>query len=624
MAKDSFEITLNGFRSWVSEPGRPLSGEPAADTRELELLFNYMPDYLGISSPEELRQGHISEMLLEVYPQKVVVDNAEDTRETIAATRDFLDYLQDARLLPADRVSQLRTELDEVEPDFADAVLDPANWGSAREIMTSMLGDGVDLDDPAAIREWIDIHNAGLGDGNDDEPSVKELFGLPDELPPMRLPELTELADAARRAPMTGRLAALAAWVGEDGRPYDEEEDLSAADAADGAAAIGVSDADFRYLWEIGYTADWIDFDDERDPTRIFAAATASDWAEDDAEAVVACWDVSLGAVLAETLLLPDEDAAEPLINFEGHGMVLGIFLFLLRKGELTRADTSAILREGVLGESPEPDMDEAWNEWADTYGDPAELLLERLADIGAVNLGPGSDGQVDMTPLFLWALRRQLLDNDVQIPLLPPSEEMSAVDLLSAAGGMEEDEFDAETEAWLDARDPLTAVRELLTLASAGQPADRVLATGIASKVGAESEAAWREVMSVPELTSYAKVALTTLAGAVPGETRLPGLELSPADTAWMTTDVLAVLCAEEDEDPSDEYYADELAEHLAATIPAGQEPAVFDLIARGPHPKAVEVLTMIGQRYPDKRVAKEARKCAYKAATRRAGQHG
>jgi hypothetical protein len=45
-----------------------------------------------------------------------------------------------------------------------------------------------------------------------------------------------------------------------------------------------------------------------------------------------------------------------------------------------------------------------------------------------------------------------------------------------------------------------------------------------------------------------------------------------------------------------------------------------VFDLIARGTHPEAVEVLTMIGQYHPDKHVAKEARKCAYKAATRRA----
>jgi hypothetical protein len=188
----------------------------------------------------------------------------------------------------------------------------------------------------------------------------------------------------------------------------------------------------------------------------------------------------------------------------------------------------------------------------------------------------------------------------------------------------MEEDEFDAETEAWLASRDPLGAARELLALASVGEPADRVLATGIASKVGAAAEPAWQDVMSVPELTPYAKVALTALAGGVPGESHLPGLELSPEDMAWMTTDVLAILCADsaadDDEDDPGEDYAEELAEQLASTIPVGQEPMVFDLIARGTHPEAVDVLTMIGQYHPDKRVAKEARKCAYKAATRRA----
>jgi hypothetical protein len=149
------------------------------------------------------------------------------------------------------------------------------------------------------------------------------------------------------------------------------------------------------------------------------------------------------------------------------------------------------------------------------------------------------------------------------------------------------------------------------------------VLATGIATRVGPAAEPAWQDVMTVPELTPYAKVALTALAGGVPGETQLPGLELSPEDMAWMTTDVLAILVADsgtDEEDEPGEDYSEELAEQLASTIPPGQEPMVFDLIARGTHPEAVEVLTMIGQYHPDKHVAKEARKCAYKAATRRA----
>ncbi len=627
MAKDSFEAALDGFRSWASAPGRPLAGNADADTRELELLFSYMPDYLGISHPGELRRGHLEEILLEVYPRKVVVSSREDTAETIAAVRDFLGYLDDTNTLPASQVGQLRDELQAVEPEFADAVMDPANWGQAREIMTSMLGDGIDVDDPNAIQGWIDQYNSELADDEDiTGPGLKELFGLPDELPPMRLPDDSVLAVAARGAPMMNRLAALAQWAGQDGRLLDDDEDLPADDLADGAATVGVSEADFRYLWEIAYAADWIDLeDDEDDEMRMSSASTADEWADNaDDETALMCWDATLESVVSETLLLPDEDVAEPEIDFEGHGGVLSIFLFLLRKSELNRADVSAILREGILGEEPPTELDLAWEEWAADHGDPADLLLDRLAELGAVAIGEGPDGQVEMTPLGLWALRRQIMANEVEIPLLPPSEEMSAVDLLSAAGGMEEDEFDAETEAWLTARDSLGAARELLSLASVGESADRVLATGIATRVGAAAEPAWRDVMTVPELTPYAKVALTALAGGVPGETTIPGLELTPEDMAWMTTDVLAVLCGDDDDDEPDDEYAEELAEQLAATIPPGQEPMVFDLIARGPHPEAVEVLTMIGQYHPDKGVAKEARKCAYKAATRRANQRG
>jgi hypothetical protein len=650
MAKDSFEAALDGFRTWASAPGRSLAGEADADARELEVLFGFMPGYLGVSSPAELRRGHIEEMLLDVYPRKVVVERREDTLETLAALRDFLAYLDDSRALDASRVRQLLSELENIGPEFADAVMEPANWGPGRALMTSMLADGVDMNDPAAVDRWIVNYNAKLesglfavddadvdadldfGDGDDvdfedddeyDElaPGLKELFGLPDEMPPMRLPDEAELVVAARSAPMISRMAALATWAGDDGRPVDEDEELPDDAIADAAAAVGVDSDELRYLYEIAYAADWIDLDEDDDgELRMFAASTAEDWAEShDDEDILMCWDETLEAVLTETLLLPEDDDPEPDIDFEGHGMILVIFMFMLQKAGVTRADIQAIMREGILGEQPLPHVLAYWNEWIEAHGHPADVLLDRLVQLAAVDLPADADGPVYLTSLGLWALRRQLIANDVEIPLLPPAEEMSAVDLLSAAGGMDEDEFDAETGAWLASRDPLQAARELLTLAAVGEPADRVLATGIASRVGEAAEPAWRDVLTVPELASYAKVALTALAGGIPGETDVPGLELAPSDMAWMTTDVLAIFCSEDEEDPAEDY-EEEIAGQLAATIPPGQEAMVFDLISRGSHPEAVEVLTMIGQHHPDKKVAKEARKCAYKAATRRA----
>jgi hypothetical protein len=43
-----------------------------------------------------------------------------------------------------------------------------------------------------------------------------------------------------------------------------------------------------------------------------------------------------------------------------------------------------------------------------------------------------------------------------------------------------------------------------------------------------------------------------------------------------------------------------------------------MFELMAHLPHPDAAGVLTQIGKHHPDKKIAKAARKSAYRASTR------
>ena len=57
---------------------------------------------------------------------------------------------------------------------------------------------------------------------------IKDALGLPDALPPIRLLPLPELAAQARTAPVARKLAALAEWVGKEGREVDEVGDLTA------------------------------------------------------------------------------------------------------------------------------------------------------------------------------------------------------------------------------------------------------------------------------------------------------------------------------------------------------------------------------------------------------------
>ena len=54
----------------------------------------------------------------------------------------------------------------------------------------------------------------------------------------------------------------------------------------------------------------------------------------------------------------------------------------------------------------------------------------------------------------------------------------------------------------------------------------------------------------------------------------------------------------------------------------PQTRETAAFEMMARVPHPYAANVLTVIGRHHPDKKIAKVARKSAYKAASRQAAR--
>ena len=134
-------------------------------------------------------------------------------------------------------------------------------------------------------------------------------------------------------------------------------------------------------------------------------------------------------------------------------------------------------------------------------------------------------------------------------------------------------------------------------------------------------AEPVWREVLDRIELRVYAKGALAALADGDPGVAWLPGLEPDDHDLAWMITDALA---AEGWDDPDDVvgHEPEALTRRLSEAVPAGQELAVFELMARVPHPDAADVLTVIGKHHPDKKIAKLARKSAYKAATRQAAR--
>lgn len=150
-----FDETLTRFRRWADTTERNLSGDPETDVAKLGMLFELIPDYLGMEDPARLAEGDLTRLLLDVYPRKVTVLDREETADTIPAVRDLVVYLTDTGAITPATARALERELDEIEPAFPDAVLNPANWGPATSTMHAMHHDGVDINDTAAVDRWI-------------------------------------------------------------------------------------------------------------------------------------------------------------------------------------------------------------------------------------------------------------------------------------------------------------------------------------------------------------------------------------------------------------------------------------------------------------------------------------
>jgi hypothetical protein len=654
MAKDSFGTALAGFRRWTKTTGQKLSGDPGADVDELTTLLDLMRDYLDIERPADLGPGDLEELLLRVYPRRITVLDRADTGDTIPAVRDFLAYLVESGGMAEGATRELERELDGIVPRFADAVMDPANWGTARSFVQAMAAEGVDLGDQAAVDRWIAAYNARvdpvggmLGPGeeyefgrgeeyedDDEDVDFKTAFGLPDRLPPMRLPAEAELAGMARGTPMLGQLRTLAAWLGT-GRAVTENGELVGDDAAEAATALGLGLPDLPvigrirdvprldYLWRLALDAEFIELDE--DETHAVPGEVAQAWQDGDDDDVLDIWEMLFALVMGTLDIVAELDPRRSSeLDFFGQGAALAVMLFLARPDGLPVAEVSEVIRSSAVDELEPARAAKTWQSWVRAHGDPARLLLDQMVAVGAVQIAGGEDDDLArLTPLGMAAIRTQLADSGVEVPLLPPTEEMTAADLIAMAAAASEEEFEAETAAWLAHRTTESAARELLSVAAESDPASRVLAVAVVTELGAPAEPAWRDVLGQRELRGYAKATLATLAvdDGDPATDMPPGLELAEDDLAWVLTDAL-VTDGWGDTDDDVEYEPAALAKRLSEAIPAGREPAAFEMMARIPHPDAASVLTVIGKYHPDKKIAKAARKSAYKATSRQAAQ--
>lgn len=451
-----------------------------------------------------------------------------------------------------------------------------------------------------------------LGTGVPGEPRVtlKRVFRLPGKLPGVWLLPEPELAAMARSAPVIAGLAALAVWLGREGRLVTSTDDLTEDDAADMCRQLRIGPEQLSSLWQYGLSSGWFELEDSEDrrQTRAVPGQTAWRLADSDDSGQLHGWAAVFAAVAARALGImaqADRQRARKL-HFEGPGVALVVTLFTARQSGMTTPDIEALVRDRVIGGSPSFFRRRAWNTWVREHGHPAHRLLGELEAVGAVTLPQHGSGTVELTPLALWALRKQFMLDTIRVPVLrQPPELMTAADLVAVSEAVSGADFDAAFAEWIRGRDPEQAARELLIYAGSVDPQGRLAAIGIARRIGAPAYRAWKDAVKRPELRGYARVSLSMMAGDLPKSTLPLVLEPDPEDMAWLVTDLLATICGPyDDPDPA------EVGTLFAEVVPGGQYQRVIGLMAQISHPDNARVLDLLGTYHPDGRVAREARK--------------
>lgn len=469
-------------------------------------------------------------------------------------------------------------------------------------------------------------------------------------LPPARLHPEAELARDALSTPVLSRAARLARWAGPDTR-VDAGGGLVDEQLPAAAAELGLTGedaaADASEAWRVAVDAGLVEVVDEEEGTvaagdelRVLTGGSPQD--------VLGVWLAALETVIGDASVpdlggLVDAVAAgegpgeidfdaldwDPEAEAEFLDGVLGNLYLLTVGGEDADMVPLPVLAASVIV----PDgMAEPTNDVLEQVSDAMMRLDDQfrmLEPVGLVEYRPVDEalmtdadeepaapvddtdvaryGMVRLTPLGLYGLRARLLEAGFGAPAVGDLVDKGADALLDGTAVFPPAAAHAETEQWLDRRDPLHAARELLAAARGadqGAPLRRLRCQQALSLVGAAAEPALREVLDDPELGGLARVWL-----AEHGAADVP--PPSEALIFWLTIDTVAAQLAAEGN-----------SEELGSLVEglARQHGGFFDTAWRVEHPATADVLEAMGRLHPDKRIAKEARKAAFKARS----QHG
>ncbi|MFF7263688.1 hypothetical protein ACFZCL_25925 [Streptomyces sp. NPDC008159] len=491
-------------------------------------------------------------------------------------------------------------------------------------------------------------------------------------LPPVRLRSEAELARDALATPLLSRAARLARWAGPEtrvgaGGELVEEQLPAAAEAlgltgegaATGGAVGGTTLEDAAALaseaWRVAVDTGLVEIvdPDEEEGSAVTTGDALALLTSGAPRDVLGVWLSALEAALADASV-PELDGLvdamesggeidfseldwDPDAEAEFLDGVLGN-LYLLTVNEEGPGDGPVPLPALAASMIVPDDMGEPTNDVLEQVSDAMMRLDDQFRVLEPVGLveyqpvdealmtdaeenaaaatggsGPAVDdtdvtryGMVRLTPLGLYGMRARLQEAGFVAPAVGDLADKGADVLLDGTAEYPPGAALAETEQWLARHEPLAAARELLAAARGsdqGAPLRRLRCQQALSLVGAAAEPALREVLDDAELGGLARVWLTERGAA---EVPAPSEEM----VFWLTIDTVAAQLAAEGNSAELRGLVEGLAQ---------QHRGFFDAAWRVGHPATADVLEAMGRIHPDKRVAKEARKAAFKARSQK-----
>ncbi len=325
------------------------------------------------------------------------------------------------------------------------------------------------------------------------------------------------VASAARHCEALNRAHRLATWVGE-GRRVTPKQVLRPSDVPAAARVLGFRGSSRIHTaahvpalhrpWKVSLAIDFVQIVEGH----AMAGATLGQWPDTDDGTVCELWLTGLVAAFAAGA--GDEDMAGATA-----------FSRIMLSALATDPPPSVVELGERLREALNFEVADVAEPFFSSYrrktGDPGTATSDILVEFGAATRG---GARLAMTPLGRWAVQEM----HARMPK-PISADLPADELITRVADSDENDAWRAAQPWLIGRAALPAAREVLAAAAGTTPRERVAAVEIVDALGEPAEAAWLEVVTVPNLAAHARMALAGW--------RRPEAT-SPEDSVWLAVE--------------------------------------------------------------------------------------